>query len=509
MERRTFMKGAAAVLGTESLGAWYQDVVDASDAKVHPGQASLLEYVKHTTPNWQPAPHLLRAIEVLEAVERGELKRVMLFYPPRHGKSVLCSQRFPSWFMGRNPKSEFIHSSYGGELAASFGRRLRNLMLRGGPHQEVFPNSELSGDSKSVNLWHTSEDGVYCAAGVSGPITGRGADCIVIDDPVKNREEADSEIMRARTWDWYTNDLYTRLHPGASIIVIMTRWHEDDLAGRLLEAQANGGDQWHVLHQPAITGEVDSENPDDGDALWPERYPTPVLKGIRQNVGARAWQALYQGDPSPEKGLYFHRDWFMRAPRPELGELRCYGLSDLARSQSQGDWTVHLMMGIDRDGRPWILDRWADRTSPDRWIPPIGDMVERWRPALWLQEKGPIWSMTEPFVRQELARRKIHVAMEGLPSTVDKEARARGIQGIMASKGLWMDPAAPFASDLIKNLLAFPVSTHDDDVDALSLGGRLGDRLVGPLSHEVAKPPPGAVSFEELRLGTGYGAQKR
>ena len=204
------------------------------ERRTRKARSSLLEYVRLTFPQYDAGRHLHEMAAQLEAVERGDSDRTLIIEPPRHGKSLLVSQRFPAWYLGRNPTDEVIHASYGGELAQSFGRRLRNLMMDP-KHARIFPGSTLSGDSKAVNLWHTSQDGVYVAAGVGGPITGRGAHLLLIDDPVKNREEAESEIMRNRAWDWYQNDAYRRLMPGGRVIVVSTRWHDDDLVGRLLK----------------------------------------------------------------------------------------------------------------------------------------------------------------------------------------------------------------------------------------------------------------------------------
>ena len=228
----------------------------------NPARSGLIDYTVRTFPDYDDAAHLREMSTHLEMIERGDIDRLLVIEPPRHGKSLLVSQRFPAWYMGRNPTDQIIHCSYGGELVSGFGRRLRNLMLSD-EHTRVFPECHLATDSKAANLWHTSQDGVYVAAGVGGPITGRGAHLLLIDDPVKSREEAESETMRNRAWDWYQNDAYTRLMPGGRVVVVSTRWHEDDLVGRLLAEQQRGGDTWTILHHPAIR--------EDGSALWPAK----------------------------------------------------------------------------------------------------------------------------------------------------------------------------------------------------------------------------------------------
>ena len=196
---------------------------------------SLLDFCLYTNITYEIAPHHKLIAEKLEAVERGEIKRLMITMPPRHGKSELASRRFPSWYIGRNPDKQIIAASYNSDLANDFGREVRNIV--GSPEFSNLFNTALSVDSKAANRWHTDKGGMYVAAGVGTAITGRGADILLIDDPFKDRQEADSEITRQRVWDWYTSTAYTRLMPGGAVIVINTRWHDDDLSGRLLEEQ--------------------------------------------------------------------------------------------------------------------------------------------------------------------------------------------------------------------------------------------------------------------------------
>jgi len=224
---------------------------------------SLIEFTRYTNPAYLAAAHHYLIASKLEAVERGEIKRLMIMMPPRHGKSELASRRFPAYFTGRNAGKQIIAASYNSDLANDFGREVRNIV--NSPEFRVLYNTTLSQDSQAANRWHTDKGGMYVAAGVGTAITGRGADILLIDDPFKDREEADSEIRRQRVWDWYTSTAYTRLMPGGAIVLINTRWHDDDLSGRLLSEQESGGDQWEVLSLPALSP--------DNEALWPDCYP--------------------------------------------------------------------------------------------------------------------------------------------------------------------------------------------------------------------------------------------
>ena len=244
---------------------------------------SLLRFTEYTNPLYERAQHHEQIAAKLEAVERGEIDRLMIFMPPRHGKSELASKRFPAWCLGRNPQMQIIAASYNSDLANDFGRHVRNIVAEP-EFGEIFPGVSLAPDSQAANRMNTNKGGSYVAAGVGTAVTGRGAHIALIDDPFKDREEADSERRREVVWDWYRSTLFTRLMPGGRIVLIQTRWHEDDLAGRLLEHE---GDQWEVLELPALS--------EDGDALWPEWYGKDTLERIKATICL-----LYTSDAADE-----------------------------------------------------------------------------------------------------------------------------------------------------------------------------------------------------------------
>ena len=222
--------------------------------------------------------------------------RLMLFMPPRHGKSELASKTFPGWHLGRHPDHEVISCSYTGDLAMDFSRKVREL-LRDQRYHQVFKDTKLDKDSQSAQRWNTTNRGGYVAAGVGGPITGRGAHVLIIDDPIKNRDDAESETNRSSIWNWYTSTAYTRLAPGGGVLIILTRWHDDDLAGRLLtKMKENEGDEWDVIQYPALATEDEPFRKKD-EALHPERYDETALLRIKRAVGPRDWSALYQQNP--------------------------------------------------------------------------------------------------------------------------------------------------------------------------------------------------------------------
>lgn len=431
---------------------------------------SFLSYAIQTTPGFKTPWHVRELASYLEDVAHGRIMRLMIVWPPRHGKSLPTSQRFPAWYMGNYPTDQLIHASYGGELVAGFGRRLRNLMNHQ-DHLNIFPEVQLSVDSKAADLWHTKQDGVYCAAGVGGAITGRGADVLLIDDPVKSREEAESETMRNRLWDWYLNDAYTRLMPGGRVILIQTRWHDDDLAGRLLRAQEEGtGDEWVVLHHPALDA--------TGAALWPDQYSAEALDHIRRVVGPRTWQALYQGDPTPDEGTYFTRDQIRYGVPPPISDMKVYGASDYAVTEGDGDWTVHLVVGLDPQGRLWILDLWRRQTTPDQWVPSLLALMRRWRPIVWAEETAHIEKSVGPFITRSQIETQTYCRRMQFSSAKAKDVKARAIQAYCYTHGLWMPDGAYWAGIVEKELLQFPLGVHDDTVDCLSLIGRMLEGLM-------------------------------
>lgn len=425
---------------------------------------SLLRFTEQTNPAYAGAGHHERIAEALEAVERGDIDRLMIFMPPRHGKSELASRRFPAWYLGRNPDKQLIAASYNSDLAMDFGRDVRNIV--GSPEfAGIFPGVGLSPDSKAANRMNTNVGGSYIAAGVGTAVTGRGAHVALIDDPFKDRAEADSELRRELVWKWYQSTLYTRLMPKGAIVLIQTRWHEDDLAGRLLESK---GDKWEVLELPALK---------DGEALWPEWYDVEALERIKANIGPREWSALYQQQPQPDEGTFFQRAWFKEWGT--LPRLRIYGSSDYAVTDGGGDFTSHHVWGVDADDNLYRLAGWKGQTAADEWIERKLDLVEKWKPFAWFGEAGVIQKAVEPMLLRRMRERKVRCRLEWLPSIADKPTRARGFQARASMGKVFFEPGAD-----LSEFLVFPAGRHDDEVDDASLIGRALDQV-----HPAIVPP--------------------
>lgn len=274
-------------------------------AKRAAARNSLLGFACYTKPDYLVAPHHRLICEKLEAVERGECKRLMIFTPPRHGKSELVSRKWPARYIGKFPTAQFISASYGDDLATDFGRDVRNL-IASEEYRRLYPNVSLAHDSAAKGKWHTTAGGIYISTSVGKGITGRGADILSIDDPVKDRIEAESETVRKNVWDWFASTAYTRLMMGGAIVLTMTRWHEEDLAGKLLEAVKSRGEQWDVVCLPAFANAADDPlGRRIDEPLWPERYSAERLTKIREVIGEREFGALYQQEPRPSGTSFF------------------------------------------------------------------------------------------------------------------------------------------------------------------------------------------------------------
>ena len=411
----------------------------------------------------------------------------MVFMPPRHGKSELASRSFPAWVLGRRPELQIIAASYNGDLASDFGREVRNIVGEPAYHG-VFPEVTLSADSQAANKWHTNKGGGYFAVGVGTAATGRGANMLLIDDPVKDRQDADSEVVRKRTWDWYRSTAYTRQQKDSAIVLIQTRWHDDDLAGRLLAEMDNGGEQWDVLSLSALS--------EDGRALWPEFFDEARLEATRRLLGPREWSALYQQKPVPDTGDFFRADW-IRHYETAPAQLRIFGASDYAVTEKGGDYTVHGVAGTDAKGDIYVLDMWREQAGPQEWIDAFCDLCEKWKPLEWVEEAGQIRGSLDQFIVKRMRERKVATYRNPLPSVVQKDVRAQAIRGLMSMGRVYLPLHAPWTETLMHELLRFPTGTHDDMVDVMSLFGRSLLRM-----GEAAKPKAPAEPMKTLKDAT-------
>lgn len=445
-------------------------------------RTDLLSFVKYTMPNYAAGAHHKVICDALMRLVRNENKRLMIFAPPRSGKSEISSRRFPPFLFGIDPSTQVILASYGQELANDFGRDMRSI-IQSQLYQNLF-KSRIRYDSKAANRFHVTDinaqkDGSMFAVGVGSSATGRGASMIIIDDICKNREDADSPHTRQKIWDWYTSTLYTRLMPNGKIVILLTRWHEADLAGRLIEEQEKGGEKWEIISMPAIKVQDGVET-----ALWPEWYPINDLYRIRQTIGPRDWSSLYMQTPRQDSGTFFERDWFNRIDVADIPKnINKYITSDFAVSDGKGDYTEHAVWGVDSQDNLYAVDWWYDRVSSDKWISSQLELIRKHRPLSWFGESGVIRRALEGVITKTMREEKTYCRMEWITSATDKATRARAFQARAAMKKVFF-PNTPWADRVIEQLVSFPAGKNDDAVDACALIALVIDQ-----AHPAIIPP--------------------
>jgi predicted phage terminase large subunit-like protein len=425
-----------------------------------------------------PAAHHRLIIEALEAVARGDCDRLGIFLPPGSAKSTYASILFPPWFLAQKPDACLIGASHTQELAEKWGRRVRNIIAA----QSNVLGVAISDDNSAAGRWETTSGGEYLASGIGGGISGRRADLAIIDDPLRSREDADSQKVRDKQWDWWRFDLQPRLKPGAAVVLISTRWHCDDLAGRIFEEE---GDRWRVIKLP-----MEATSADDplgrklGEPLWPEWFNDQMRVDAKRDP--RVWSALYQQEPVPDTGDYFKSEWLLPVDNlPPRESLRVYGGSDYAVTSDGGDYTVHAVLGLDPDGNPWLLDLWRQQAASDEWVLSFCDLVKKWKPMSWAEEQGQIKSGVGPFLEREMRQRQAYVAREQFPTKGDKAVRAQSFRGLIATRGLRIPAKALWRADFETELLRFPAGVHDDQVDALGLIGQLLDNMLSGVKPQT------------------------
>lgn len=454
------------------------------------------DFCRYISPDEPPAAHHELLCNALDDVVEGRCRRLMVFMPPGSAKSTYSSVKFPSYFLGRFPNKSIICGSYGEGLATAFGRKVRNIVLSNN-YNNLF-NTTLSEDSRAKGEWETNHGGSYFACGVGSGVTGRRASLGLIDDPVKGRKEADSELVRDETWDWYRSDFYSRLKPDSAQIIIQTRWHEDDLSGRILGEGWNGesgefegfdGQIWRVICLPAQARKNDILGRKEGEWLWTEYFHEQFweeTKKVQTAKDVRNWNALYQQVPQPDEGVFFKRDWFKRFNLGEEPPLSLFAASDYAVSDGKGDFTEHGIGGFDAENDLYFIDWWSGQTTPDYWIDEQLRLIKQHKPYIWLAEVGSIRRSVEPFLKKRMLDNQTYTRMEWMPHLGDKAANARGFQA-MASMGKVYIPYGDWGDALIDQLIRFIPNTNfkDDKVDVCGLFGRILDKSFAPRKGKV------------------------
>lgn len=461
----------------------------------------LIPFTRRMQPKYQAGwvhKDIARRLEKFSRdVAEGKSPRLMIQMPPRHGKSELASVKFPAWHLGHHPEHEIIQASYSGSLAIGFSRKVRGLLRD--PDYGVLFKTRVDRDNQNAEGWMTTDAGGYVPAGVEGAVTGKGAHILIIDDPVKNAEEAESATMRENIDNWYTSTAYTRLAPGGGVLVIQTRWHLDDLSGRLETRMHEGsGDEWEIIRYPAIAVE-DEPYRKAGDALHEDRYPIDALRRIERAVGPRVWSALYQQNPVSEDSKYFDPDatfqYYELSEKPK--ELTYYSAWDLAISKNErADWTVGLTFGVDADGNFWVVDMVRKRMDTAEIADAIMSNHEFWDTQADGIEKGHIQMAMMPLLEDEIDRRRAFdfEYIELPPGRKDKEARARPIQWLLKKGRVFFPRGASWLEILKLEMQEFPFNrSHDDTVDAIAWMGWMmvhaeSPIVMGDINDRAPKP---------------------
>lgn len=428
----------------------------------------LIDFSILTNHNYSPNWHHEIIADTLEDIESGEFVKqgnriLMIFVPPRHGKSEEASINFPAWFLGKNPMKEVITSSYSSELALDFGKKTREL-VDSNTFSRIF-NVRLKNDEHGSAKWKTNKGGSYTSVGIGGPITGRGADVLLIDDPIKNREEAESEIIRRKHWDWFISTAWTRLEPNGVVILILTRWHLEDLAGMILKDPTLKS-LTKIIRFPAIA-EEDEQYRKKGEALWPARYPLSELEMKRKSSGPYEWSSLYQQTPIMTANQEFKLTWFKSVTRQAVKRLNTkkFLTIDTALSKKDGsDYFGFCENYVDNQNN-WNISAYKMRFNADEFVDFLFTIQSKRKFDKIGIEKTAYLVGLKPFIESEMKRRNIFFTIVELEHKgVQKELRIRGLIPRASNGQIYLIEGE--CDDLKDQMVTFPRSTNDDVLDA-------------------------------------------
>lgn len=443
-------------------------------------QRGLLNFTLHTFPAYEVNWHHRVLCKVLNDFAAGHIKRVIVCQPPRTGKSELVSRRLPAFMMGQNPRIQIIGASYSAGLANLMNRDVQRI-IESPAYKQIFPETRLGSDRSlpGTTSWLKNSGifevvgygGSYRSVGVGGGVTGMGADRALIDDPIKNQEEADSFVYRQKLWEWYGSTFYTRLEKDAGILVTATRWHEDDIIGRLLTLAKQDplADQWLVVNLPAVAeGDLWGFDPrQPGEALWPAKYDLARLAAVKASVGSKIWSSLYQQRPTPDGGAIVKRHWWQFYKElPERMDVTIQAWDLTFKKSASSDYVVGAVLGR-KDADIFLLDLVRDRMSFSDTLAALRRLTAKWPHA------------TAKYVEQAANGEALMDTLKheipgiiGIPATGSKIARANAVSPLIESGNVYLPhpSIAPWIGDVVEEWTAFPAGAHDDIVDAMSHG---------------------------------------
>jgi predicted phage terminase large subunit-like protein len=462
--------------------------------------------------------------QIMQKVYRGEMKRVAVSVGPQMGKSEVISRGFPAWLSGKNPYANLILGTFNQPKADEEGDHVRSIMNTG-PYRQVFPQSELRKGGAAKNLLITVKGGRQAFVGRGGSGTGRPADYFIVDDPLKDDVEAQSDTTREETWKWFNRVALTRCHSKSSIVVVHTRWHTDDLIGRLCDPEhpernklyKGIADRWEYINLPAVVEDpklaaalgLTLEPPTDPNvvsmfgtkpmtSLWPGRKDLDILAEAKQ-MDPAGFSALYMGKPTPDDGDYFRLPWLIEYDEHELPKnLTVYGASDHAVSTKQDrDYTVLGCVGVDEEDTIWVLPGLVkDRMQTDRTVEEILMQMKLHQPVYWWMESEMISKSFGPFLHKRMMEEDVYIPIDEVTVSKDKATRARAIQGRMAMKKVRFPRFAPWWQEAKQELLRFPNGANDDFVDFMSHVG------MGLVKQMRASPVVSKDASNVIRTGS-------
>ena len=427
----------------------------------------------------------------MKEVASGNIKRLIISMPPRHGKTELSGVRFIPWYMGRFKGKHAIYATYNENLAKDKGNEVKDVMMDPS-YAQVFPKTHLTKGGKAAGRLRTTSKNAAYFVGRGGSITGRGGDLIVVDDLFKNDEEADSPAMREKVWKWFTGTIMNRFMTDAGVmILVMTRWHEDDVIGRITDPEnpcyneevAKG---WSIINIPAEAEVGDVLGRKVGEALWPERFGIKYLME-QKALSARRYSCLYQGNPSPDEGTEFLRKWvrYYNPATLDTKFLRKYGACDLSvgtkeqiKAGKQADRSVHIIFGVDKNDDVYLLDAIMNRDRSDVNVEHMINLMKYHKPISWFTYQDQITGSIGPFLFKRMQERREYCHISEHSSVGSKTQKAQAFKGRMAMGKVYFPKGKFWSNDIIDELIRFPGGKNDDAVDTCALFGQALDRHI-------------------------------
>lgn len=493
------------------------------EEKIEAARHNLRDFIELMFPDPEDTENLLKTsydvqkhheflIEACERIERREVMQFANSIPPQHGKSAILSKCFIAWAIGRNPHWHIIVGTYSGAFAENdIGATVREYMQR--PlYQRIFPKAVLRSDSKSKANQKTTANGSLTFAGRKTATTGKSCDLFVIDDPMKDANEARSETIREEVWSWYNAVVSSRVRITTPVAIFHTRWSHDDLIARLTDKghplnkddpeKEALCDEWEYINLPAI---IDTQEVAKilgkkvGDALWPERFPIKLLERSRKR-DPLTFSALYMGQPSPETGSFFQAEdiklYHLESELPK--GLQIYAAGDFAlTTKARNDATAIVIFGIDSKKNIWVLDAIHERIAVDHLPDRLLDFLNKWKPLYFWSEKGKIDIFLKSILRQRMQDRDMWFNFVSKPATTDKQHRAQPIQAMLGLGKVYFPAKALWWPNARSEMLKFPDGAHDDFVDALAWGGIGISEMMGGSDaneNEEDKKPEGSLA---------------